>query len=170
MDAVLRGRARRYGDDITTDAIMPSRYLASYLPPEQLATHALEGADAGFARRVERGDIVVGGKNFGCGSSREEAVIGLQATGISAVVAESFGRIFYRNAINRGLLVMECPGLGDRITEGDELELRPREGVLRDLTRAEELRVRPLTSTAAAILEAGGLLPYVKARIRSSEV
>lgn len=169
MRALLRGRARRFGDDITTDAIIPSKYSTMYLSPEEMATHALEGADPDFAKRVKTGDLVVGGKNFGCGSSREEAVVALVATGIGCVVAESFGRIFYRNAINRGLLVMECPGLGDQVAEGDDLELRPREGILRNLTRGVDLKVYRLTATAAAILDAGGLLPYVKSKISGKE-
>ncbi len=140
-----------------------------YLSPEELATHALEGADPDFPKRVKPGDLVVGGKNFGCGSSREEAVLALVATGIGCVIAESFGRIFYRNAINRGLLVMECPGLGDQVVEGDDLELRPQEGILRNLTRGVDLKVYPLTATAAAILNAGGLLPYVKSKISGKE-
>ena len=163
------GTARRYGDDISTDAIIPSRYLMSFLSPEELAKHALEGADPDFAGRVQAGDLVVGSRNFGCGSSREEAVTALQATGIGAIIAESFGRIFYRNAINNGLLVMECPDLGDQIAEGDELELRPQEGVLLDRTKGLELRVRPLAAVAARILEAGGLLPYVKASLKAGE-
>lgn len=166
---ILKGTAHRFGDDISTDAIMPSKYLTSYLPSDQLATHALEGADPAFAERVREGDLVVGGRNFGCGSSREEAVIGLQATGIAAVVAESFGRIFYRNAINRGLLVMECPGLQGRVAQGDEVELRPEEGLLRDANEGIDMPVHPLSPTAAAILKAGGLLPYVKARIDAED-
>jgi 3-isopropylmalate/(R)-2-methylmalate dehydratase small subunit len=169
MQTLLHGRARRFGDDITTDAISPSKYSTMYLPPEEMATHAMEGADPEFSTRVKPGDLVVGGKNFGCGSSREEAVIALAATKICCVVAESFGRIFYRNAINRGLLVMECPGLGDQVVEGDDLELRPREGILRNLTKGVDLKVYPLTATAAAILDAGGLLPYVKSKISGKE-
>lgn len=169
MRTSLRGRARCYGDDITTDAIMPSRYLTSYLPPEQLATHALEGADPDFARRVQPDDLVVGGRNFGCGSSREEAVIGLQATRIGGVIAQSFGRIFFRNAINRGLLVMECPELAGQVAEGDEVELRPQDGSLLNLTTGRQLKVYPLAPVAAAILDAGGLLPYIKSASRGSE-
>jgi len=165
MQTSLCGRARRFGDDVTTDAIMPSKYLTMYLSPEELAVHTLEGADPDFPKRVQPGDLVVGGKNFGCGSSREEAVLGLLATRISCIVAESFGRIFYRNAINRGLLVVECPGVGDQVAEGEDLELRPQEGILRNLTRGMDLNVYPLSATAAAILDAGGLLPYIKSQI-----
>lgn len=169
MNPTLQGKARCVGDDISTDGIIPARYLTSYLSPSELATHALEGADPEFSKRVRPGDLLVGGKNFGCGSSREEAVVAIQASGIAAVIAKSFGRIFFRNAVNRGLMVLECPLLSGQILEGDELELLPREGVLRNITRGVELPVRPLAEAAAAILEAGGLLPYVKARIRTPE-
>ncbi len=150
-----------FGDDISTDAIIPGRYLAKR-EPRELAKHAMEGAAPEFARKVRGGDIIIAGKNFGCGSSREHAPIALKAAGISAVVAESFARIFYRNAINQGLPVLTCAGVSKRFSRGDRVGVDFKKGVVRNLTTGETFKAEPLPRFVLAIIRAGGLLQYLK--------
>ena len=119
---MIKGRVWKFGDNVDTDAILPARYLI-YTDPEELAKYAMTGIDEEFPKKVNKGDIIVAGRNFGCGSSREHAPIGLKALGISLVIAESFARIFYRNAINIGLPLMECKGISKKVDEGDILEV-----------------------------------------------
>jgi 3-isopropylmalate/(R)-2-methylmalate dehydratase small subunit len=157
---MLKGRAFKFGDSISTDHIVPGRlvHLRSNLP--ELAKHVLEDADPTFAKRVKPGDFVVAGKNFGLGSSREHAPLVIKMTGVSAVLAKSFARIFYRNAINIGLPVLICDT--DKIKDGDELEIDLKAGTIRDLTNGTKLRFSPLPEIMLRILNEGGLIPYIQ--------
>ena len=159
-------RAWVFGDDISTDAIIPGRYLVKWQSSE-LAKHAMEGADPEFARKVQRGDVIVAGKNFGCGSSREHAPIALKAAGVSAVVAESFARIFYRNAINQGLPVLTCPDVSRGFKSGDKVEIDTKKGIVRNLNTGKAFNAEPLPGFVLEILDAGGLLSYLKRKLSS---
>lgn len=155
-------RAWRFGDDVSTDAIIPGRYLVLNAP-EELAEHCFENERPGFPDEVDEGDIVVAGENFGCGSSREHAPLALRVAGISAVVAKSFARIFYRNAVDTGLPVLECRDV-DRIEDGDEVEVDPGRGEVRNLTRGEAYGTEPLPDFVMRVVESGGLINYLKER------
>ena len=157
---MLKGKAFKFGDDISTDLIVPGRlvHLRSNLP--ELAKHVLEDADPTFATRVKPGDFVVGGKNFGLGSSREHAPIVIKMAGVSAVLAKSFARIFFRNAINRGLPVLICDT--DQINDGDELEVDMEAGTVHDATNGAILTFKPIPKAMLAILDEGGLIPYIQ--------
>jgi len=157
----LKGRAWKYGDDINTDYIIPGKYM-ELTDPEEMATHAMEGIDPSFAERVEKGDIIVGGVNFGCGSSREHAPLALKHAGVGCVVAESFARIFYRNAINIGLPALECPGVADAVGEGDVLEVDIPGGVVVNTATGAKLKFNPLPDFMVEVLNAGGLAPYLR--------
>ena len=161
METRLSGRVWKYGDDISTDHIIAGRYLGS-LDSKVLAEHAMENVDPDFSKKVRPGDIVVGGANFGCGSSREQAPIALQALGISCVIADTFARIFYRNSINIGFLVIECPWLRDRVEEGDAITVDVSAGHV-VLPSGETLAFPPYPPNILAILEAGGLVSKVRA-------
>jgi len=163
---ILRGRAHKYGDDIDTDAIIPGKYLKVF-DPRELAEHAMEGLDPGFIKKVESGDFIVAGKNFGCGSSREHAPMALSAAGIKAVLAKSFARIFYRNSINGGyLLPVEIDDEAYRmIDEGDELELRVEDEVLRNLTKNLSLRIKPVPDIIMEIYMAGGIFRWRRGKV-----
>jgi 3-isopropylmalate/(R)-2-methylmalate dehydratase small subunit len=156
---VLRGRAFKFGDGISTDHIIPGRYahLRSNLP--ELAKHVLEDADAAFASRVEPGDFVVGGNNFGLGSSREHAPLVIKMAGVSAVLAKSVARIFFRNAINQGLPVLICDT--DKINDGDELEVDLAGGTVKDITSGKLLTFSRIPEVMLRILDEGGLIPYI---------
>ncbi len=158
---ILKGRAWKFGDDISTDHIAPGRYfhLRSNLP--ELAKHVLEDADPEFAKKVQKGDFVVAGRNFGLGSSREHAPRIIKLAGVSAVIAKSFARIFFRNAINVGLPAVQINT--DEINAGDELELDLSKGTLKNLTSGKEYSFPPLPEMMRKILEAGGLVEYIKA-------
>ena len=157
---MLKGRAFKFGDDISTDHIVPGRllHLRSNLP--ELAKHVLEDADPTFAQRVKPGDFVVAGNNFGLGSSREHAPIVIKMSGVSAVLAKSAARIFFRNAINVGLPVLVCDT--DKIKDGDELEVDLKAGTIRDLTNGAELTFAGMPEIMLRILNEGGLIPYIK--------
>ncbi|MFA6815225.1 MAG: 3-isopropylmalate dehydratase small subunit [Lentisphaeria bacterium] len=149
----ILGNVIRYGDNVDTDVIIPARYLNSS-DPKELASHCMEDLDKTFVTRVKKGDIMVGGQNFGCGSSREHAPIAIKESGISCVVAKSFARIFYRNAINTGLPIVEFSG---EIEEGDQLEIDFEKGVLKNVTRKTEGTFPPFPTFLQKIIEAGGL-------------
>ena len=136
-----KGYAIKYGDNVDTDVIIPARYLNSSDPAE-LALHCMEDIDKDFVNKVKKGDIMVGGKNFGCGSSREHAPIAIKASGISCVIAETFARIFYRNSINIGLPIMECPEASREIKEGDEVEVDFDSGIITDKTTGKTYKER----------------------------
>lgn len=153
------GRAWKFGDDVDTDAIIAGKYLV-YNEPEELAKHAFENIRSEFPKMVKKGDFVVAGKNFGCGSSREHAVLALKGTGISAVIAKSFARIFFRNAINTGLMVVECPET-DRIEDGDEIELDLEKGEVINITKGERYKIKPMPDFLLEIAKIG-LVEYCK--------
>lgn len=156
-------RAFRYGDHVDTDVIIPARYLTTD-DAKVLAAHALEDLDPAFATSVAEGDVVFAGENFGCGSSREHAPIALKAAGVSAVVAASFARIFFRNAINTGLPVLVCADAVRATEAGDEVEIDATTGEIANLTKAERFHADALPDFVVGIVEAGGLIPWVRAR------
>jgi len=156
------GTAIKYGDNIDTDVIIPARYLTTTNAAE-LAAHCMEDIDKTFVQRVKPGDIMVGGKNFGCGSSREHAPIAIKASGVSCVIASTFARIFYRNAINIGLAIIECPEASERIQEGDEVSVDFDTGVITNLTRKETYLGEPFPPFIQGIIASGGLMNAIRA-------
>ena len=157
-----KGYAIKYGDNVDTDVIIPARYLNSSDPAE-LALHCMEDIDKDFVNKVKKGDIMVGGKNFGCGSSREHAPIALKASGISCVIAETFARIFYRNSINIGLPIMECPEASREIKEGDEVEVDFDSGIITDKTTGKTYKGQAFPPFMQKIINAEGLINYINA-------
>lgn len=159
--AVLEGKVWRYGDNIDTDVIIPARYLNTF-DPKELAKHCMVDIDKDFAQKVRPGDIMVGGKNFGCGSSREHAPVAIKACGVPVIIAASFARIFYRNGINVGLPLMEIGDNVERIHAGDKLSVDLSFGKIRDITTGETFQAPPLPGFIQDIAKAGGLIQYVK--------
>jgi 3-isopropylmalate dehydratase small subunit len=157
----LRGRVWKYGANINTDVIIPGRYC-HITDPKELAKHCMADLDSEFVDKISLGDIVVAGGNFGCGSSREVAPLSIKASGIGAVVAPSFARIFYRNAINIGFPIFESPQAFDEIDEGDEVEISPSSGVIRDLTKGTEYKAAAFPEFLQAIIARGGLRGYAE--------
>ena len=158
-----KGRVFKYGDNVDTDVIIPARYLNSS-DPKELATHCMEDIDKEFVGKVKPGDIIVASKNFGCGSSREHAPIAIKANGVSCVIAETFARIFYRNAINIGLPIMECPEAAQAINAGDEVEINFDTGEIRDNTTGQTFKGQPFPEFMQKIINSEGLLNYIKNR------
>jgi len=158
------GKVHRFGNDIDTDAIIPARYLNT-ADPAELAKHCMEDADASFPTRVQAGDIIVADKNFGCGSSREHAPIAIKASGVACVVAKSFARIFYRNSINIGLPIVECPEGVAAIKAGDEIKVDLVSGKVVNLTSGVEYQGTPFPSFMQNIIDHGGLIEYVRERV-----
>ena len=156
----LTGSVLKYGDHVDTDVIVPARYLNTS-EKQELAAHCMEDLDRSFVQRVRPGDILVAGQNFGCGSSREHAPIAIQASGISLVIAKSFARIFYRNAINIGLAIVECPEAAAGIAEGDTVEADLDSGIIRDLTTGAEYHTAPFPPFVQEIIAHGGLMQSV---------
>jgi len=161
---VIKGRVLKYGDNINTDLIIPGKYLVLTSPAE-LAAHAMEGLDPQFPAKIKEYGVVVAGRNFGCGSSREHAPIALKHAGVKCILAESFARIFFRNAVNLGLPVLECRGVSERFDEGDEVRVSLAEGLVENLTKGLTLKTKPLPSFLLKILEAGGLMAYVESQL-----
>jgi 3-isopropylmalate/(R)-2-methylmalate dehydratase small subunit len=161
----IAGRAWVYGDNVDTDVIIPARYLTTSAP-EKLAPHCMEDIDASFAEAVRPGDIIVAGANFGCGSSREHAPIAIKAAGVSCVLAVSFARIFFRNAINIGLPILECPEM--RAAKGDRIEVDLVAGRILNAASGEVCSARPIPEFLQSLFSAGGLAPYVKHRLEAS--
>ena len=157
----LEGKVWRYGDNIDTDVIIPARYLNSF-DPKDLAAHCMEDIDETFSKKVEEGDIMVGGKNFGCGSSREHAPVAIKASGVPVVIAASFARIFYRNGINIGLPLLEIGDDVEKIKAGDKLRVDTSTGTIEDLTTGDVFHAHPLPGFVQEIAEAGGLIEYIK--------
>ena len=155
-----KGRVFKYGDNVDTDVIIPARYLNSSDPAE-LATHCMEDIDNTFVKRVQKGDIMVASKNFGCGSSREHAPIAIKAAGVSCVIAETFARIFYRNAINIGLPIVECVEAARAIEAGDEVEVDFDSGVITNKTKGESYQGQSFPPFMQKIITAGGLVNYI---------
>ena len=158
------GKVFKYGDNIDTDVIIPARHLTS-ADPEHLKEHCMEDIDKSFKDRVNPGDIMVAGKNFGCGSSREHAPVAIKASGISLVIASDFARIFYRNSINVGLPILECPEAADRINDGDEVEADFDTGVITDKTTGESFNSKPFPEFIKNIMANGGLVGYTGSRL-----
>lgn len=154
------GNCIKYGDNVDTDVIIPARYLNTSEPSE-LAAHCMEDLDPSFISRVQSGDIITAGANFGCGSSREHAPIAIKASGVSLVIAKSFARIFYRNAINIGLAIVECPEAAAEISEGDKVEADLDNGIIRDITTGREYKTAPFPEFVQKIIENGGLMQSV---------
>jgi len=160
---VIRGRAWKYGDSVNTDVIYPGKYTYTVSGRDEIARHALEDLDPTFVGGMQPGDVIVAGRNWGCGSSREQAATCLVYNGVGAIVAESFGRIFYRNALNNGLLAIVCPEAVRAIRSGDPVEVDITNYVVR--CPAGEFAFPPLSPSIMHIVEAGGLIPYVKQRM-----
>ena len=160
----MKGKVWKYGNNIDTDVIIPARYLNDP-DPKALASHCMCDIDEGFAGAVEAGDIMVGGWNFGCGSSREHAPVAIQAAGVSCVIAASFARIFYRNAINIGFPILECPEAAEAISAGDIVRVDTKTGVITDETTGESFQAKPFPEFIDNIIAKGGLLSYLKEKI-----
>lgn len=163
---IYKGRAWKFGRDIDTDLIIPARYLKTS-DPDELGKHCMEDADAEFVNKISRGDIIVAEENFGCGSSREHAPIAIKAAGIPVVIAKSFARIFYRNAINMGLAIMESPEAVDGIKPGDEVEVDTDKGEITNVTTGEVYHAKPFPEFIDNIIKQGGLINYVKEKVKS---
>nr|WP_281247911.1 3-isopropylmalate dehydratase small subunit [Desulfacinum hydrothermale] len=163
----MSGRTWIFGDDVDTDAIIPARYLNTS-DPKELAFHCMEDADPTFPSKVQPGDIIVAGKNFGCGSSREHAPIAIKGAGVACVVAKSFARIFYRNAFNMGLPILECPQAVEDVKEGDQLEIDLGSGTIQNLSTGQTYQAQPIPPFMMELLEAGGLMAYVKKRVQAA--
>lgn len=161
-----KGKVHKLGDHIDTDAIIPARLLVTS-DPQKLGPKCMSGLDPDWAGRVSAGDFIVAGRNFGCGSSREHAPIAIAGCGIPAVIGHSFARIFYRNAFNQGLPLLEIGDAVDRINDGDELEVNLAEGKIHDLTSGETIAFLPIPDTMRDILDAGGIVGYVRRRLET---
>ena len=159
----IKGNAWKFGDDINTDEIIPARYLNNR-DPETLASHCMEDAEGGanFIANVKAGDIIVGGKNFGCGSSREHAPISIKAANVSLVIAKTFARIFFRNSINIGLPILECPEIVDEVSEGDVLEVDLKQGLITNTTTGKEYKSAKYPPFMEELINAGGLIEWTK--------
>jgi 3-isopropylmalate dehydratase small subunit len=160
----IAGKVWRFGNDIDTDLIIPARYLNTS-DPRELAAHCMEDADPTFSGKVEAGDIIVAGKNFGCGSSREHAPIAIKAAGVACVIGATFARIFYRNALNIGLPILESLEASEEIGEGDRIEVELESGMIRNLTTGKSYSAKPFPPFMRELIEAGGLISYVRKQL-----
>jgi 3-isopropylmalate/(R)-2-methylmalate dehydratase small subunit len=167
MDSKLRGFAHKYGKNVDTDVIIPGKYC-NIIDQAELGKHALEGLDAEYTSRMKPGDFIVAETNFGCGSSREVAPIAIKGSGTAAVIAKSFARIFYRNALNIGLPIFESAEAVDGIASGDEIEVDAASGLVRNLTKGTEYRAAEFPPFMRALIDAGGLVPYVEKRLEEA--
>ena len=161
----MEGTVFKYGDNVDTDVIIPARYCTSF-HKEELAPHCLEDLDETFARRVKNGDVIVAGRNFGCGSSRENAPLAILGAGVAAVIAESFARIFYRNAINVGLPILECPEAARAAENGDRLAINLETGAIANVTRGGTYKAASFPESIRMIIDLGGLEEYVRNRLQ----
>lgn len=161
---MFKGKVIKYKDNIDTDVIIPARYLNTS-DPKELATHCMEDLDKEFINKVKKGDIMVAGKNFGCGSSREHAPIAIKASGIDCVIAETFARIFYRNAINIGLPIMECKEAADDIEDGDEISIDVNRGIIKNITKDKTYNANPFPAFMQEIMKAEGLVNYIRGKV-----
>lgn len=166
---MLKGKVHKYGADVNTDVIIPARYLNIYDPAE-LAKHCMEDIDGDFLKKVEPGDIIMATTNFGCGSSREHAPMAIKAAGISCVIAKNFARIFFRNAINIGLPLLECEDAVDNTESGDVLEVDLSKGEIKNITRKLTFTASPYPDFMTEIISSGGLIEYTKKRLTSRRV
>ena len=157
---IIEGRVWKFGDNIDTDVIIPARYLNTS-DPEELAKHCMEDIDSGFSKKVRKGDLIVAGENFGCGSSREHAPIAIKAAGIAGIIARSFARIFFRNAINIGLPIIECPEAVDKIESDTLIRIDLSSGLITDIRNGKSYRATPFPPFMQELIAAGGLMNYV---------
>src|SRR5690554_3276435 len=164
MNNMIKGKVWRFGNDIDTDLIIPARYLNTS-DPKELAAHCMEDAAPTFAGKVQAGEVIVAGKNFGCGSSREHAPLAIKSAGVSCVIAETFARIFYRNAINIGLPILESEAAAKEIKEGEELEINLEKGRIINVTTGKVYQAAPFPGFMRELISAGGLIPYVRSRL-----
>lgn len=164
MSQILQGKVWRYEDNVDTDVIIPARYLNTSDPAE-LAKHCMEDIDDTFTTSVKHGDLIVAGENFGCGSSREHAPISIKASGITAIIAKTFARIFYRNSINIGLPILECPEAVDVTQKDDMLEVNIETGEIKNITRNMTFQAKPYPEALRTIINKGGLIEYTKAKV-----
>jgi 3-isopropylmalate/(R)-2-methylmalate dehydratase small subunit len=160
-DIILKGKVYKYGSNVNTDEIIPARYLNT-TDPAVLAKYCMEDIDKDFAKNVKKGDIIVAGNNFGCGSSREHAPIAIKAAGVSAVIANSFARIFFRNSINTGLPILESPKAVEAIDNGDTVEINLNQGIIKNITKNETYQSQPFPEFMREIIKSGGLLEHIK--------
>jgi len=165
---IFKGKAYKLGDNIDTDAIIPARYLNT-LDPDELASHCMEDIDRNFSAQVEQGDIIVGGENFGCGSSREHAPLAIKSSGVSCVIASSFARIFYRNAINIGLPILEARAASTNIRSGDFLEVNLEKGTIKNTSSGETYNSEPFPEFMQEIINMGGLVNRTKRKLEGNE-
>ncbi|HVH63319.1 MAG TPA: 3-isopropylmalate dehydratase small subunit [Candidatus Dormibacteraeota bacterium] len=167
LPKVVRGKAWKFGDNIDTDQIIPAKYAIYSLDEKELGKHAMEGVPGReqWAAQVGAGDIMVGGSNFGCGSSREIAPVAIRGAGVSLVIADSFARIFFRNAINMGYPILQSPQAAEAIEDGDDLEVDLEEGVIRNFTKGDEYRAEAFPQFMTELLRMGGLVPWVRKRL-----
>ncbi|MDF1515318.1 MAG: 3-isopropylmalate dehydratase small subunit [Anaerolineae bacterium] len=163
----MRGKVWKYGDNVDTDAIIPARYL-NMSKAEELAQHCMEDIDTTFASGVQTGDIIVGGENFGCGSSREHAPLAIKGSGVSCVIARSFARIFYRNAINIGLPILTCPEAVADIQNGDQVSVDLEAGCISNVRTGHIYKTTPFPNFIMEIIEAGGLVPLTRKRLQTN--
>ena len=161
---ILKGKVHKYGADVNTDVIIPARYL-NISEPTELAQHCMEDIDADFVKNVQPGDIIMATTNFGCGSSREHAPLAIKAAGVSCVIARSFARIFFRNAINIGLPLLECEEAVDNTDAGDTLEVDLSQGEIKNLSKNKIFTAKPYPDFMAELIAAGGLIEYTKQRL-----
>lgn len=161
---IIKDRAIKYGNNVDTDVIIPARYLNTF-EEKELAVHCFEDLDKDFAKKIKDSKIIIAGDNFGCGSSREHAPISIKASGVKLVIAKTFARIFFRNAINIGLPVVVSEEAADTIQEGDELEVDLSGGLIKDLTLGKEFKINPLPDFIQAVIKKGGYINYIKHRL-----
>lgn len=161
------GKAWKYGHDIDTDVIIPARYL-NRSEPEHLAAHCMEDIDLSFAKDVKEGDIIVGGKNFGCGSSREHAPLAIKSAGIKVVIAESYARIFYRNSLNIGMPILESPEAVAGIETGNQVEVDLEKGIIKNKTKGTTFYAKPFPDFMQKLIQAGGLISYIKEKNKNA--
>ncbi|MDP3112567.1 MAG: 3-isopropylmalate dehydratase small subunit [Thermodesulfovibrionales bacterium] len=161
---IIKGKNWKFGNDIDTDAIIPARYLNTS-DPKELAKHIMEDADRDFPSKVKAGDIIVAGKNFGCGSSREHAPIAIKAAGIQAVIAKSFARIFYRNSFNTGIPIFESEEASEKIAQGDEIEIDTDGGIIKNISKGETYKANPIPPFMQELISAGGLVEWTKKKL-----
>ena len=166
---IIKGKVWKFKDNIDTDVIIPARYLSTS-DPKELALHCMEDYDSEFVKKINQGDIIVAGKNFGCGSSREHAPIALKAAGVSCIIAKSFARIFFRNAINIGLLIFESVEAVDRSVQGNIFEIDTEQGVIKNLSKNETYKTNLLPEFIQKIISGGGLREYVKEELKRRKI
>ncbi len=166
---IIKGKVWKFKDNIDTDVIIPARYLNTS-DPKELALHCMEDYDSEFVKKMDKGDIIVAGKNFGCGSSREHAPIALKVAGVSCIIAQSFARIFFRNAINIGLPIFESEEIADQCSEGDFLKVDTVKGIIENINKGKTYKLNPLPAFIQNIISLGGLKEYVKEEVKRREV